>query len=141
MAQKFVVVARNNPMDKDAAPKFYGLAKSNKKVTLKQICERIAERSSYSKGELEGAITEFLLETLHVLEEGNIAQMGDLGNFRLNVITKSPTESAATFGTGNIDCAKVNFWPGSLLRKLCKTVDFAMIKTEEEKENTPVTNN
>lgn len=134
MAQKFVVVGRRNPMDADAPIKFYGLAKSNKKVTLKEICERIAERSSYSKGELEGCITEYLLETLHVLAEGNIAQMGDLGNFRLNVLTATPTDLAADFGTANIGGAKVNFWPGSMLRDLCKTVKFNLERKEESSE-------
>lgn len=130
MAQKFTVVARKNPGDKEASPKYYALAKSNMKVSVKGICSRIAERSSYSKGELEGAINEFLLETEHVLEEGNIAQLGDLGNFRLMLRTALPTDTAADFSKANIGPAKVYFWPGSSLRKLCKTLDYVLYKPD-----------
>lgn len=125
-------------MNPDAQPKYYGLAKSNMKVSVKGICSRISERSSYSKGELEGAINEFLLETEHVLEEGNIAQLGDLGNFRLMVRTNRATEKAEDFTKANIKDAKVYFWPGSSLRKLCKTMDYELYKPNvAEKEVTP----
>lgn len=130
MAQKFTVVARRNPGNQDAPAKYYALAKSNMKVSVKGICSRIAERSSYSKGELEGVINEFLLETQHVLEEGNIAQLGELGNFRLIIRTAAAAETAATFTKANIGVAKVHFWPGESLRKLCKTVDYELYKPE-----------
>lgn len=58
-----------------------------RKVDVDEICSRISERSSYSLGELEGAIGEFLLEIKNVLTEGSIAQVGKLGNFRLSLKT------------------------------------------------------
>lgn len=132
MSQKYTVVAKRNPSDKDAAPKYYAQAKSNAKISVKDICKRISERSSYSKGELEGVINEFLLETEHVLEEGNIAQMGDLGNFRLSIRTAYAAESIETFTKANILDSKIIFWPGSSLRKLCKTMDYALYKADKE---------
>lgn len=134
MSQKYTVVAKKNPSDKDAPLKYYAQAKSNTKVSVKDICKRISERSSYSKGELEGVINEFLLETEHVLEEGNIAQMGDLGNFRLSIRTGSSADTPETFTKANIRDSKIIFWPGSSLRKLCKTMDYMLYKSEKGEE-------
>ena len=88
MAQNYVVMARKNLLKPSEAPKYYSVARSGRKVTVKEVCKRITERSSYSKGELEGCIGEFLLEIVNVLDEGNIVQMGDLGNSRHRVSRK-----------------------------------------------------
>ena len=119
MAQNYVVMARKNLLKPSEAPKYYAVARSGRKVTVKEVCKRITERSSYSKGELEGCIGEFLLEIVNVLDEGNIVQMGDLGNFRMSLKTATCIEKG-----------KVLFYPGSDLRKLCKTLDFALYKSD-----------
>ena len=82
MAQNYTLMARKNLLKPSEAPKYSAVARSGRKVTVKEVCKRITERSSYSKGELEGCIGEFLLEIVNVLDEGNIVQMGDLGNHR-----------------------------------------------------------
>lgn len=87
MAQNYTLMARKNLLKPNETPKFYAVARSGRKVTVKEVCKRITERSSYSKGELEGCIGEFLLEIVNVLDEGNIVQMGDLGNFRMSIKT------------------------------------------------------
>ena len=87
MAQNYTLMARKNLLKPSETPKFYAVARSGRKVTVKEVCKRITECSSYSKGELEGCIGEFLLEIVNVLEEGNIVQMGDLGNFRMSIKT------------------------------------------------------
>ena len=87
MAQNYTLMARKNLLKPNETPKYYAVARSGRKVTVKEVCKRITERSSYSKGELEGCIGEFLLEIVNVLEEGNIVQMGDLGNFRMSIKT------------------------------------------------------
>lgn len=97
MAQNYVVMARKNLLKPSEAPKYYAVARSGRKVTVKEVCKRITERSSYSKGELEGCIGEFLLEIVNVLDEGNIVQMGDLGNFRMSLKTATATATEKEF--------------------------------------------
>ena len=121
MAQNYVVMARKNLLKPSEAPKYYAVARSGRKVTVKEVCKRITERSSYSKGELEGCIGEFLLEIVNVLDEGNIVQMGDLGNFRMSLKTATATATEKEFKASCIEKGKVLFYPGSDLRKLCKT--------------------
>ena len=111
MAQNYTLMARKNLLKPDETPKYYAVARSGRKVTVKEVCKRISERSSYSKGELEGCIGEFLLEIVNVLDEGNIAQMGDLGNFRMSIKTGTPTDTVKEFKTSCIDKGKVLFIP------------------------------
>ena len=54
MAQNYTLMARKNLLKPDETPKYYAVARSGRKVTVKEVCKRISERSSYSKGELEG---------------------------------------------------------------------------------------
>lgn len=109
MAQNYTLMARKNLLKPDETPKYYAVARSGRKVTVKEVCKRITERSSYSKGELEGCIGEFLLEIVNVLEEGNIVQMGDLGNFRMSIKTGTPTDTVKEFKASCIDKGKVLF--------------------------------
>lgn len=128
MAQNYITMARKNLLKPSEAPKYYAVARSGRKVSVKEVCKRVSERSSYSKGELEGSIGEFLLEIVNVLEEGNIAQMGDLGNFRMGVKTGTPTATEKEFKSSCIEKGKVLFYPGNDLRKLCKTLDYVLYK-------------
>lgn len=138
MTQKCVVVARINPGKRENPPKFYALAKSNRNVTISEICARVSERSSYSRGELLGCISEFLIEVVHVLEEGNIAEMGSLGNFSLRARTASPTDKAEDFRPSNIRDARIRFYPGEELRNLCKTITFEITRNETAGGAAPV---
>ena len=135
MAQNYTLMARKNLLKPDETPKYYAVARSGRKVTVKEVCKRISERSSYSKGELEGCLGNFLLEIVNVLDEGNIAQMGDLGNFRMSIKTGTPTDTVKEFKTSCIDKGKVLFYPGSDLRKLCKTLDYTLYKSDSSADS------
>ncbi len=137
--QNYVIIPRKNPSKPMEAPKFYAVARSGRTASVKEVCRRISERSSYSKGELEGAIGEFLLEIVNVLQEGNIVQLGDLGNFRMGIKTGTPTETEKEFKSSCIQKSKVLFYPGNDLRKLCKTMDYTPYKSGEknDEEETP----
>ena len=135
MAQNYTLMASKNLLKPDETPKYYAVARSGRKVTVKEVCKRISERSSYSKGELEGCLGEFLLEIVNVLDEGNIAQMGDLGNFRMSIKTGTPTDTVKESKISCIDKGKVLFYPGSDLRKLCMTLDYTLYKSDSSADS------
>ena len=56
--------------------------------------------------------------------------MGDLGNFRMSLKTATATATEKEFKASCIEKGKVLFYPGSDLRKLCKTLDFALYKSD-----------
>ena len=108
MAQNYTLMARKNLLKPDETPKYYAVAR---------------------------CIGEFLLEIVNVLDEGNIAQMGDLGNFRMSIKTGTPTDTVKEFKTSCIDKGKVLFYPGSDLRKLCKTLDYTLYKSDSSADS------
>lgn len=138
MSQIYTTVLRKNLAKPQETPRYYAVARSGRTVSIKEVAKRIAERSSYSRGELEGCVSEYLWEILNVLEEGNIAQVGDLGNFRLTIKTATPTLKEEEFKVNCIEGGHVVFYPGKELRKLCKGMEYAAAaksKTDEGGDN------
>lgn len=137
MSQQFVVVARKNMQKPEEPVKYYALARSMRSVTVDEICRRISERATYSLGELEGTIGEFLVEIKNVLTEGSIAQIGKLGSFRLSLKTAKPTSVSEDFKSSNVKGSKVLFHPSTQLQDLCKTMKYAPYKVDPEKPVVP----
>ena len=102
MAQKYVVVERKNPLKPQEPAKFYAMARSNRRVDTDEVISRVSERSSYSIGELKGCITEFLLEMKNQLSLGNIVLLGDMGSFRVTIVTGNASETAEKFQGGHL---------------------------------------
>ena len=137
MSQQFIVIPRKNLQKPEEAPKFYALARSMRSVTVDEICSRISERSSYSLGELEGVIGEFLLEIKNVLTEGCIARIGKLGSFRLSLKTAAPADKAEDFRSTNIKASRVLFNPSTYLKDLCRTMKYSLFKAAAPEEEVP----
>jgi predicted histone-like DNA-binding protein len=111
------------------------MARSTYKATVADVCHRVSERSSYSRGELKGVIDEFLIEVINLLTNGAIVQLGDLGSFRMSVRTATPTATAAEFNSYCIDRGKVIFRPGAELRKLTHNLNFVHYKPTENENS------
>ena len=138
MSQKFVIVKRRNPLKPKDPAKCYAQAIKAKHVDIHEVVRRIAERSSYSMGELNGAICEFLIELKNQLELGNTVNLGELGNFRVTICTGKATDDPEKFSA--LTCIKksrVRFTPGSMLRDMCKAMKYTLYKPEEEEEKDP----
>lgn len=136
MSQTYTTVLRKNLAKPQETPKYYAVARSGRAVSIKEVAKRISERSSYSRGELEGCIGEYLIEVINILEEGNIIQLGDLGNFRMTIKTATPTLTADEFKVNCIGGGHVVFYPGKDLRKLCKNMEYTAVgKTKTEAGN------
>ncbi len=43
MAQNYTLMARKNLLKPDETPKYYAVARSGRKVTVKEVCKRITE--------------------------------------------------------------------------------------------------
>lgn len=130
MSQQYVVVERKNPLKPQNPAKFYAIARSSRKVDTNEVIKRIAERSSYSIGELNGCITEFLQEIKNQLELGNIVLMGNLGSFRVTIATGNATETAKEFKAATcIETSRVRFNPGAILKDMCKAMKYSLFKS------------
>ncbi len=85
MSLKIKTVARKNPLDQAAPPKYYASAISSGKVDLEGLCDRISQNSTLSHGEIFNTVISLVEEINFQLDEGKIVEVGKLGTFRLTV--------------------------------------------------------
>ena len=120
MAQKYVVVERKNPLKPQEPAKFYAMARSNRRVDTDEVISRVSERSSYSIG-------------------GNIVLLGDMGSFRVTIVTGNASETAEKFKAATcIKISRVRFHPGSMLLDMCKAMKYTQVKKGEGSEGDDV---
>lgn len=79
MPMKFVRVLRNITVGLIPGMKYLLRQKRNKVITTKQIAERIAETSAWSKGDVFGLLMQYETVIEWELMEGNPVQLGEIG--------------------------------------------------------------
>ena len=82
----YSVSSRRNPMDKDAAPRFYASAQCNKVVSLDEFAKHIASHGSVYKRADIGAVLTMAVDCLReMLLNGYKVGLGDLGSFYVSL--------------------------------------------------------
>ena len=135
MALNFTLVERPD-MRKDAAEGsklFYAQVRSLKRVPFEKLCDMIALRSTAFPGDVMLVIEGLLSILQERLEEGDIVQVGRLGNFRMVAGSKGAA-TKQDFTTELFKTARVIFSPGTMLNDIRKSAKFEKITTKEEKE-------
>ena len=79
MPMKFVRVLRKINVGALPGMKFLLRQKKNKTIKTKQIAERIAETSAWSKGDVFGLLMQYETVIAWELMEGNPVELGDIG--------------------------------------------------------------
>jgi len=123
MALKFNVIARKNPQQPAAAPKYYASAVSDGELTLKQLAKRVAETSSFSEGDLMGILVTILKIIPDSLSDGKIVRLGDLGSLRV-AISSDGSDDEKKVTANNIRSASITFTPGKDLKDAINTFKF-----------------
>ncbi len=123
MTVPFHAVARRNPRDPEAPPKYYPQVKSRDKTTLRQLAERIADISTVSSVDTM-AVLEALLKVIpQELADGNLVQLGELGSFSLRTRTTG-SETAEEVTAHNIINTLPGFRPGKLFKDELDQITF-----------------
>ena len=130
MSQGFKLVQRSSkPGEKDAAKKYYAVAKSNGTSGLKHLCKMIAARSTVSSADVKAVLDNLNFVMDMELQEGRIVQLGEFGNFRLSVSSDGVDDEKA-FDNSLLRKPKIIFTPGKELRETKATTDFTKIVPE-----------
>ena len=125
MALSFHLVKRPD-MRKDAAEGsklFYAQVRSLKKLDFNKLCDLIAVRSTAFIGDVMLVIEGLLSVMEERLEEGDVIQMGRLGNFRMVAGSKG-SATVDGFTTALFNRAHIVFYPGTMLINLVNNVSF-----------------
>lgn len=109
MAIPYKKVKRQNPLDFDAAPKFYiQLVTLGQKATLDSIAYDMKETSSLSLGDIKSVLANFVSAMRKALYNGHSVHIPGFGVFSLSAHAEG-AESLETCTTKNIRKVKINF--------------------------------
>ena len=125
MSLNFHVVKRPD-MSKDAEKGdqlYYGQIRSLKKVSFQKLCDMIAMRSTAFIGDVMLVVEGLLSVMQERLEEGDIIQMGRLGNFRMVAGSKG-SATLKNFDPMLFKKARIVFTPGAMLRQLISETSY-----------------
>ena len=125
MALKYSLVLRRD-MSKAAQSGdklYYGQVRSTDRVSMKELCDLIASRSTASSGDIKLVIDGLINVLKDNLAKGCIVEMGEFGNFRMNAGSTGSFDEKS-FDTRQFKKAKIIFSPGAELRKICAAPSF-----------------
>ena len=82
---KYNVIARKDPRDPNAIPKYHPVLKSVQSINEDYIARELAEKSSLSEGDVMSIITNLFKMLPKELAHGRTVRLGSLGTFSLTV--------------------------------------------------------
>lgn len=131
MSVIYSLCQRPNPLKPAAAKKFYPVVQSSGTMSVHDVCASISAHTTFTRGDLIGAVESFLDEIVAMLRQGKTVCMGSLGNFRTSISAKgADTKEEVT--KEYIKRSKVIFWPGKMLRDMCNTLVYQSAKKKDE---------
>lgn len=92
-------------------------------IEIRKVLYMVAVRSSAFVGDVKLVIDGILSVMEERLEEGDVIQLGRLGNFRMVAGSKG-VENEADFNTSFFNKARIVFSPGTMLTQVKKNVTF-----------------
>jgi predicted histone-like DNA-binding protein len=125
MAVKYNIVARKNPRDPEAPPKYYPVLNSTGRTNQRGLAIKGSQMSTLNSADLAASMEVLLTQIPAELAAGNIVDLGDFGTFRLTIKAKG-AEKAEEVSAHNIERLSVIFTPGPEFK-------LALTRTKYEK--------
>lgn len=123
MTVKFNVVERGNPSKPEESRKFYPSIQSSGRLTLRELAEQAADRSTLTTADILAAIESFLAIIPRELAKGNIVELGDFGSFWLRT-TSEGAETAESVRADQISTVLPRFNPGKQFKQTLDAITF-----------------
>lgn len=111
---KYYIIGRKNPLNK--SEKFYAQLSAGAPVTLTELTEKIVQRCTLTKPDVQAAIAAFEEEVTAALMQGRSVKFGTLGCFRPSLASTGSMDKEG-FTSKNIKRVKVRFTPSPTIRK------------------------
>ncbi len=115
MTIKIKALARKNPQDITAPPKYYATKVNQGEISLKKLSATIAQMSTVSKTDVYAVLMAFTEIIPPSLEEGKIVRLGDLGSFHIS-LKSTVSDSAEEVSASNVERLKLMFRPSFELK-------------------------
>ncbi len=116
-------VARKNPRDLTAPPKYYAMKVNTGQCTINELIDLISTTSTVSKADVHAVL--YALQEMIPKELGrsNIVRLGSLGSFNIS-LSSEPSETEDEVSKSNVKRLKILFRPSQDLKKMVDRFDI-----------------
>jgi nucleoid DNA-binding protein len=115
MSVKYNIVERGNPSNPEAPKKFYPSIQCSGCLTLRELAEQAADRSTLTAADIIAAVESFLA----IVPK----ELGDFGSFWLKTNTEG-AETAEEVRAGQISTVLPRFNPGKQFKRTLDNIEF-----------------
>ena len=123
----YSVYMQPNPLDETAAPKAYAKAQMRELMTFSKFINHIAQHNgSFSRGTVQGVISDACTCIVEQLLEGKKVQLGELGDFWIS-LTSNGAENMEKFTSDCIKAVNIVFTPGEDFENLIGKAEFNVV--------------
>lgn len=123
MAVKLKTVQKVNPKDLTARKKYYAHAVSTGRSDMNRLARLIAMQCTVNRADCLAVLSALQDNIIMELEDGKIVELGELGVFQVGV-KSAGHDDATEVSTHSVKRAKLNFRPGTELKKMIATLQF-----------------
>lgn len=121
---KLSLIPKKNPMEPEAAPRFYASAQHEAAVDLNGLANVVASRCSLRRADVHGVLVALMDINPEELSEGKLISLGDLGSFCVNV--KSDGVDTKKEGSSSmVKGMKIVYRPTKELKKKLRMIDVS----------------
>ena len=128
MAVNYSLVKYVSKFGKNAGQgKFYARAQVNEKTSLKKFSKLIAMQTTVSYADVTAVLVSAVENLILELQRGNQVEFGDLGKFRLQIVSDG-ADSAADFKSDtHIKGVNIQYSPGPDLYSVFQDMEFVQV--------------
>ena len=127
MAIHYRIVEHKNSLPNAKTPTTaYAVAKQVGKVTVKELAEDIADRTTLHRSDVIAVLDVLSVSATSFLQKGLGVDLGELGNFSIRLKSKS-TEKKEEFASKNIINTSVRYVPSPEMKLKLSNVSFSDI--------------
>ena len=115
------------PGDKTSDSKYYACTQINDSISLKMFAGLIEKQTTVSRADCTAVLVSAVDNLVTELQRGNQVEFGDLGKFRLQIVSDG-AESAAEFKSDtHIKGVNVQYAPGPELYSVFQNMEFVQV--------------
>ena len=123
MSINYKTIARKNPQDITATPKYYAAVKSNGSVDFESLAEMISEQCTVTDTDCLAVLNVLEKNVIRELKEGRIVRLGKLGNFQVSLSSEGfDTEQEVTADA--VKKSRILFRPAKKMKALLQNLSF-----------------
>lgn len=117
-----------NPAKPAEKPLAYARAQTSEVMSFRDFAKHIADHGGYSRGKVNGVLSDMCACLVEMLLEGKKVQLGDLGDFWLTLNSRG-AESAEAFNASMITGINIIFTPGPDFDGMLGKATFALVSS------------